>query len=147
MRQKTINNIFEQLKGHLIDKYNGPREIIEQIIDIDFERCRLADSDHYKHNRIYAHVGCEDLRICVTSSIELLDRENLQGIFVHEIGHLIHLNLTDILDHCESLSDEDVELLNNLDDEELIADQIVLTLFGIYIHYDSKKVQWVSLEG
>ena len=143
MREKAIEKVFEKIKSIMIDRYQGDSFLIEKIIDIDFRHCVKAERDHHRDLRIYMHIGCEDLTICTSSSINLLSLENLQGLFCHEIGHIIHTQLPDIF---ESIADNDeIEILNDIGDPEIIADCIIDRLFDIHIYYDHKKVQWTML--
>uniref|UniRef100_A0A6H1ZXL7 Peptidase n=1 Tax=viral metagenome TaxID=1070528 RepID=A0A6H1ZXL7_9ZZZZ len=126
---RKVENILESIKEALVDIYGVEAEIL---YDIKVIRCSQADYDHWREGRIYAHVGCMDKTICVSSSIELLDDCNITGLLLHEIGHLIHL---------EGLLD--IEIPDGINDDEIIADMIIDNIFGIHIYYDGKKVQWV----
>jgi len=143
MFSRDTQRTFNKLKSKLIDLYIGNKTDAEILIDITFRRCIKADRDHHRDPRIYMHVGCEDMIICVSSSIELLGQKNLQGLFLHEIGHTIHMELPDLLENV--LDDEELVMIENMDDDEIVADYIIDRLFGIHIYYDDKKVQWAVI--
>lgn len=107
------------------------KEEYEFVYDIDIQRCKHAEVDHMRDSRVYAHTGCEPMMICVSSSIEMLSIENIVGIMLHEIGHIIHL---------ERYGEDGLE-----GDPEIIADSLIQD-FGIHIYYDRKKIQHVSFE-
>jgi len=133
---KKIRNILQKAKVRLMNLYDGDSSDLEFLFDTDIQRCKHAEIDHMKERRVYAHVGCERMMICVSSSIDLIPDENILGIIIHEIGHLIHLENPDIV--------SGMSILEDISDDEIIADFIIDQLFGIHIFYDDKKIQWVS---
>lgn len=141
--KKEISETLERVKQYAITSYPGDKKVIEKIIDVNYARCKLADRDHWKSSRVYSHIGCEDLQICISSSIELLSTENLQGIFLHELGHIIHIQLPEIIENV--MDDEEIDFINEADDDEVIADYVVDNLFQIHIYYDENKVQWAEI--
>jgi len=126
---KRIEKILESIKEILVNIYK--QEDAEILFDIKIKRCQIADHDYLQDQRVYAHVGCDEKTICVSSSINLLSDESVNGLILHEIGHLIHLD--------ELLC---IEIPKEIDDEEIIADMIIDNIFGIHIYYDKNKVQW-----
>lgn len=139
---KHVEKILEKLKQKMIDAYPRPDHLAEMLIDIRVRRCRLADRDHYKERRVYAHAGCEDMLICVSSSIELLDDENVRGIFAHEIGHIVAIQMPELIE--EVCDDKEIVYMEDMDDDELVADYVTERLFGIRVFYSDNKVQWVK---
>lgn len=51
--------------------------------------CPLANSDHKKNKRLYAHVDHRKDTICVARAIWGLPDKHFYAIFAHEVGHLI----------------------------------------------------------
>lgn len=138
-----INIIFENLKEYLIENYPGTSNISESLIDIQFKRCLLAEKEHYKDKRQYMHIGHDDMTICVSDSIEHLDIENIHGLFLHEIGHLI-INQIRLI-YTDMIHNRPIENIKEITDEELLADIIIENIWGIAIRYDKNKVQWAKL--
>lgn len=130
-----LDKIYNSVLTSLISVYDGGREDLEFLFNVNIVRCVHAERDHMKERRVYSHVGCSKLTICVSSSIDLLPDENIKGILVHEIGHLIHINCPGTVDG--------IEILEDIDDDEIIADAIIDQVFGIHIYYDENKVQCV----
>ncbi len=141
LERRKIDSLLSRVISTLIETNNDKE--IESLIDISWKMCRLADRDHYREPRIYMHTGHEDMTICVSSSIELLDKENLAGLFLHEIGHIIHHELPNM--YLSLMDDDALEFVDGCDDHEIIAEFLIDELFGIHIYYDQNKVQWVSL--
>ena len=144
MLERTITKIFNELIAIFVSAYEGDKKIAELLYDIRFHRCRIADRDHWKESRVYMHCGCAEMTICVSSSIDILSVENLQGLFAHEIGHIIHHQIPEILE--DSLEKNEAATLTNLVDDELTADYLIERLFGYHVYYDNRKVQWLKLE-
>jgi hypothetical protein len=135
---KVMDDIFGSLLGFL-------QEISSGMIDrakIGIQHCKIADEDHEKSDRVYAHMGCEPGMICISAAMAQdfnegkLSVENIKGILIHEIGHILNNQFGEYLG----------EYLPNTDDAEICADATVYTIFKIRIMYDSRKIQWVDLE-
>lgn len=58
-------------------------------IAVKIRECRLANEDHVKARRQYAHVGHHKGTICIARAFWELPGEHFFGILAHEIGHLI----------------------------------------------------------
>lgn len=146
MATMKIKRIFDDLVDFLIERYRGDREDIEGLVDTIIKRCVVADREHYKNSRVYAHTNHEEMTVCVSGSIDLLSINNIKGILVHEIGHIIHLNFPDLVNKMEvglSTDEEDTYLGVSVD-QEIFADAIIYRLFDIHIFYDERKVQWIT---
>jgi len=142
MRKSHIDVIFESLKEHLIENYPGTKNIAESLIDIQYKRCLIAEKEHYKDRRQFMHTGHEDMTICVSDSIEHLDIENIHGLFLHEIGHLIADQILAIYTDMMHNRPSDIK---ELPDAELRADAIIENIWGISIKYDENKIQWAKI--
>lgn len=149
----TVEKINEKVKKLLMEYYKGAPEDAEVLIDIQVKRCKVADHDHYKDPRCYAHTMHEPNIICVSSSMELLDDENIYGILAHEYGHIIHSQFPELISGAENYPGEfEIEVDEDLEfqyvggrevDHEIFADFLIEKLFGLRIWYDQKKVQWM----
>ena len=112
------------------------------------KRCVVADRDHYRDQRVYAHTGHEDMTVCVSGSIDLLSVNNIKGILAHEIGHIIHLHAPEVVNQLEvglSTNEEDTYLGVSID-QEIFADAIIYRLFDLHIFYDENKIQWITTQ-
>jgi hypothetical protein len=133
-----MNDIFGSLLGFLQEISGG---MIDQA-KLGIQHCKLADEDHAKDDRVYAHVGCESGMICISAAMAQdfsggkLSVHNVKGILLHEIGHILHKKY-----HKHML-----DLLEPTEDPEVCADSTIYTIFKIRIFYDQKKIQWVDLE-
>jgi len=138
--KKRTDGLLSEIISTLMAHY--PTDDCELLIDVSWKLCRMADRDHYRDHRIYMHTGHEKMTICASSSIELLDEENLIGLFLHEIGHIIHHEIPSL--YTGQLDEETIGYMEDGDDE-VIADMIIQKLFGIHIYYDYNKVQWSEI--
>lgn len=102
----------------LIDRMVVPEH---EAWDVEFILCEMADKDHEREDRVYAHVFHHPWTICVCDRFEDLPDEHKAGILLHEFGHLYGGDL-----------DAEADLWI---DEEL----------GIDIEYVD-TIQWVALE-
>ena len=146
MATLKIRRIFDDLIDFLIERYRGDKEDIEVLIDTIVKRCVIADREHYKSRRSYAHTNHEPMTVCVSGSIDLLPINNIKGILVHEIGHIIHLNFPELVNDLEvglSTDEEDTYLGVSVD-QEVFADAIIYRLYDLHIFYDENKVQWIT---
>lgn len=78
--------------------------------------CPVAEEDHVHSFRQFAHVFHMDGFICTSSEIDLLADRHIYGLIAHEFGHVI----------ADGIWDET---------EERDADDAVLEVFGVQIHY------------
>lgn len=88
-------------------------------------RCRLADQEHSRSRRSYAHVGHRRGRICVAGAFYSLPMGHQLGLILHELGHMAFKGR-----HTEAQ-----------------ADRAAVRRFGIPIRYRSTKrwgrrLQW-----
>ena len=56
---------------------------------LNIRHCKLADDEHRRSKRQYAHVGHYKRTVCVADAFYELPREYRIGILVHEVGHLL----------------------------------------------------------
>ena len=77
--------------------------------------CEVADRDHVKRKRQYAHTWhIDDKTICVAKAFFSLPIEHKAGLIAHEIGHL---------------------LIGPEEHEEYEADLAAMRKFGVVIRY------------
>lgn len=85
----------------------------------EIRHCRLADKDHARRKRQYAHTWHKDNKtICVAKVFWDLPLEHQAGLIAHEIGHL---------------------LMGPEHHEEYEADLSAMERFGIVIRYKSSR--------
>ena len=112
------------------------REDFEEYPSVKLDLCYLAEKDHAKSKRVFAHTGHKKNTICVCKDFYDLPEDNMLGILWHEHGHIV----------AEIFEDEpesfDWDWLT--DDDEVNADLVCYHLFGVPIHYDRRKIQVVT---
>jgi hypothetical protein len=99
--------------------------------------CFQADQEHAKSGRQYAHWGHRKNVVCVAHAIDELPDANKRGIFLHEFGHALD-------DYFEPESEKEERIaaaLDDIEDDEDRADEIVSRLIGAKIDYDENNVQ------
>lgn len=93
--------------------------------------CALAEKDHRRSKRQYAHTLHKPNAICVAESFWDLPDSHFYGILAHEIGHVIAAK-------------------KGLDSEEHEADDAANEEFGILIRYRStehgKELEYLTKE-
>lgn len=87
-------------------------------MNINIWHCTLADKDHKKYKRQYAHTYHYKNVICVAKSFFNLPDEHYYGLLAHEIGHI---------------------LMGKDEHEEYEADMAANEYFGITIKYKNSK--------
>ena len=131
-----VEDIFESLIYYLKSVSTGMLDAAY----LKIQHCELADKDHKEDPRVYAHVGCEPSMICVSAAMAQdfnegkLNVQNVKGILIHEIGHVLHDRYHE---HMQ---------LPDTSDPEILADSTVHLVFKLRILYDHRKVQWVDLD-
>jgi hypothetical protein len=158
-----VENILDELKETLIG--NMPREMLPYFremladgvasIDLD-ESCSVAERDHLKVARRFAHANHREMTICCCKETAGLSEENIKGLLVHEICHIVHESIHQVFtkDTDKTFGIDITRHQNGQDDfwiddtpvdGEILADAIAERVFGVRIFYDLKKIQWADV--
>jgi len=128
----VVTKSFEAVKTFLIGKQPKLKKVVLRFCDEAdylYENSKKEQAGEGKPPRVYAHALHYSNTICVTPLMAELSEEQRQGIIVHEFGHIycgIH--------HKEYDADEDAD-----------ADLVVITIFGVNLHYDDDDIESVVL--
>jgi len=96
--------------------------------------CKLADTDHKKTWRVFAHTLHEEGTICFAAAAEEeLTQEELAGIMAHEFGHLIAAHL--------KWPGHNPSTPKWIQDK---ADQAVREILKLPLKYNNRKIQELS---
>ncbi len=103
--------------------------------------CVLADRDHEKEWRVFAHMGHEPGVVCWAKAAEeeLFDEEIL-GISFHELGHVIAEKIGGLPGH--GMKSRGGSTPQPMQDE---ANEIVRQFLRIPVYYNKRSLEEVSL--
>jgi len=136
--EDIINN-FESVKAFVVAKF-------PEFSSIELLFCEDADQTYHEsieeryeegeeEPRTYSHVFHYPGKICVTTNMVELTDEQMQGVFIHEFGHLF----AEMYPYYEGMDAE-------LGDDQGDADYVVTSIFGVNLHYgDEDELQYVVL--
>lgn len=104
--------------------------------------CEIADRDHKKKWRQFAHSNHKKLMVCFAKAAEreLTDTE-LRGMIAHELGHLVALALQLPAHMSEDTGPRHHKTPKAVQDE---ADWVARELLGIQIRYNRRTLQDVA---
>jgi len=112
-------------------------EKFDYIPHIKVGYCFQADQEHDRSERQYAHWGHRKNVVCVAHAIDGLPEANKNGIFLHEFGHV----LDDYFEPETEREEKVAAKLDEIEDDEDRADEIVSLLIKAKIDYDENNVQ------
>lgn len=126
----AVKQAFLNVRRRVLAKYDG-------LPHIKVAYCWIADRDHEKRKRQYAHWGHIKNTICVARAIDNLPDDNKRGIFLHEFGHV----LDDYFDPETNAEERMADRIDSIEDDEDRADEFVARLIKAKIEYDDDDVQ------
>jgi hypothetical protein len=157
--EDTLDDLKESLIGNIPREMQAYfREMLADgiaSIELD-EDCTVAERDHQKVQRHFAHANHRQMTICCTKDMAKLPEENIKGILVHEMCHIVHESIHQVftkdtdktfgIDITRHQNGQDDFWLDDVPvDGEIVADAIAERVFGVRIYYDLGKIQWVDL--
>lgn len=102
--------------------------------------CAMADADHEKSWRQFAHTGCKKNKVCFARAAETeLTREEMIGMVAHELGHVVGDELQ-LPEHSKPW--KGTKTPQAVQDE---ADAAALRFFGIAVRYNARSIQEATL--
>jgi len=143
--ENKVNIVFKKIISNIddyVDFLNS--NDIPLSLRIFIRKCEIANMEHYEDKRQYMHTGHivdpngEKVYICYADKTNDLSVNNIFGLIMHEIGHIVEEILRKKKMH--------TNILKVTDDHEIIADMIAEKIFKQRIYYDSMKIQKVIVE-
>lgn len=124
---KEMERMRRELEEIKRDKKWEKKSENRPVIRLKIKECPLAERDHRKSKRVYAHYGHLPQTICVSREIYRIPANHTVAIIAHEIGHALG------------------------GDTEKEANRIAEDLFGIKIRYINRTpwgnwLQYISHE-
>lgn len=111
----SIKILFNKYKKQIYKSHN---------IDLSKIQLKLGKNQEFPNNRDYAYTLVQKIpEVIVAPKIRKLSKNQIKGILLHELGHVILL------------------LKKNKNHSERKADQTTKRFFGKHIYYDEKMVQ------
>ena len=129
---------FETVKEFIVAKFPDFANITLFACDEAdemYEESIVEQAEEGQPPRVYAHVGHFEDIVCYSPHMDKLSEEQRQGIFIHEFGHLYAKRYP-----YNAETDEYFEW-----EEDSDADLVVVTIFGVNLHYDDDDIECVVL--
>lgn len=126
----ALKRVFHSIRKMVLDKFDW-------LPHIKLEPCYVAEKDHERSARTYAHWGHRPGVICYAKDFENLPESNQRGITLHEFGHCLDDYMEEVLADCPELEGD----IDNIDDDEVRADYIMVQVFDVPLSYDERDVQ------